>query len=321
VTVSPSGTLAYVAAAQSMDAPTLAWVSTDGTLTAVGELPVGSAAVDVSPDGTLAVVGTATVPTKSFLWDMVRQVPTGLEVEGSIPRWHPDGRHVALSRGRELLLLDVDDGSETVLVSEPGGRSPSFAADGSTVAYAVRGKSGSQDIFALLPGDTTPQAVVATAAEEHSPALSPDGRWLAYVEGSSGGNEVYIARFPSGTGRRRVTTKGGNQPLWRRDGRALFFRENLDQDTTDLVRSIELRVVAVAPGDTLDLGAPQTLFLVSDPSAALGSNTFGNWGAAYHATPDGSRFLMVYRPPLQPLTEIVVVQNWLEELKRLVPAN
>ncbi len=115
VAVSASGTLAYVAAAESRDNPTLDWVDLDGTSTRVGELPVGSSMIDLSPDGRLAVVGTFDVRPRVFVWDMVRQVPTGLEVEGFIPRWHPDGRHVAFSRGAQLLLVDVDDGSETVL--------------------------------------------------------------------------------------------------------------------------------------------------------------------------------------------------------------
>ena len=86
------------------------------------------------------------------------------------------------------------------------------------------------NILALLPGDTTPQAIIATDAPEHSPALSPDGRWLAYVSQESGESHVYVVRFPSGTGRRRVTTNPGREPLWRQDGRALFFRERIGEN-------------------------------------------------------------------------------------------
>ena len=85
-------------------------------------------------------------------------------------------------------------------------------------------------------------------------------------------------------------------------------------------RGGELRVVAVGAGETLDLGPPESLFILSDPTAPRFSGTFSNVGATYQASPDGARFLMVYRSR-ESLTEIVLVQNWFEELKRLVPTN
>ena len=305
VTVSASGTLAYVPQAQSTDSPSLEWADVDGTLTRVGALPAGAASVDLSPDGSLAVVGTGEGPRRVFLWDMVRKVPTGLNVPGVTPRWHPDGQHIALSQGRRLLLLDVNDGSETVLV-EGGGRTPSFSADGDTVVYAALGESGSQDIFALLSGQATPRPIIATDAQEHSPALSPDGRWLAYVSDESGELHVYISQFPSGAGKRRITANVGNQPLWRQDSGALFFREAVG-DNPEPAR--EMRVVAVGPGERLALGESESLFDTFNPSSPRVSSTFINSGSTYQATPDGTRFLMVYKSRPGPLTEIVVVQN------------
>jgi hypothetical protein len=125
--------------------------------------------------------------------------------------------------------------------------------------------------------------------------------------------QVYVARFPSGTGRRRVTATSGNQPLWRHDSRALFFRERRSSDP----EHFELRVVTIGSGETLTLGAPETLFELGRPGLPLLSATFINSGAAYRATPDGRRFLMVQRPARLPLTEIVVVQHWDAELRRL----
>ena len=174
----------------------------------------------------------------------------------------------------------AEDGSETVLSSHQDAalRSPSFSSDGSMLAYVVTRGSVS-DIYARMPGSSAPQAVLAADTFEHSPALSPDGKWLAYVEGGAGADaQVYIARFPSGSARRRVTTNGGNQPLWRPDGRALFYRENRAADQAG--PTIELRVVSVEPGDTLTLGVPRALFPVVSPSAPLVSNTFHNEGAA-----------------------------------------
>jgi hypothetical protein len=80
-------------------------------------------------------------------------------------------------------------------------------------------------------------------------------------------------------------------------------------------------MVTVEGGDTLHLGNPHKLFSVVSPSAALISTTFQNEGAAFHASSDGRRFLMVYGPQPKPLTELAVVQNWFTELQRVVPRS
>ena len=321
VAVSPSGTLAYVPAPGSERVATLAWVDADGTRASMGELPAGSEVVDLSPDGTLALVGTTVSPNRMILWDLTRQAPAGLEVEGRTPRWHPDGRRVALGRGTDLLLLDVEDRSEETLVAGTARTdSPSFGVDGATLAYVSFGKAGDQDIFALLPGEAEPRPVVATDAEEHSPSLSPDGRWLAYVSDASSidfAGDVYVARFPSGTGRRRVTNNGGIEPLWRQDGRVLFFKERRAPTSEEPVW--DLRMVSIGPGNTLELGAAESLFATVDATQRVYTGAYWNMGATYQATADGTRFLMVWNTFPEPAKEIVVVQNWHEELKRLVP--
>jgi serine/threonine protein kinase/Tol biopolymer transport system component len=317
VAVSDSGTLVYVVDVPTAP-PTLAWVDASGQLTPAAELPAHASSVDLSDRSSLAVVGLSGAPRRVILWDMQRQVPTGLQVEGMTPRWHPDGRRFAVSKGDRVVLVDAEDGRETVLVSTKSGglRTPSFSADG-TLAY-VQTAGASADIYALSPGGTEPRPVLATDAVEHSPALSPDGKWLAYVEGTRS-THVYVARFPSGAARRRVTTNAGNQPLWRQDSKALFYREDPDRDGPG--RNYELRMVTVEGGDTLHLGNPHKLFSVVSPSAALISTTFQNEGAAFHASSDGRRFLMVYGPQPKPLTELAVVQNWFTELQRVVPRS
>jgi serine/threonine protein kinase/Tol biopolymer transport system component len=315
IAVSASGTLAYVVDVPA-PAPTLQWVDRTGTMTPAGQLPARANAVAVSPGGSLALVSISSAPRRVVLWDMQRQVPTGMAVDGLTPMWHPDGRRFAIGRRDQLLLIDADDASETVLASNAAGalRSPTFSRDGSMLAYVVtRGQTS--DIYGLITDEATPRAVLATPAFEHSPALSPDGKWLAYVDGGGGGEppQVYVVRFPAGTGRRRVTTVGGNQPVWRQDGRALFYREFRDSGPGSL--EIDLRVVDVEAGETLSLGTPKTLFPVVSRTAPMVSNAFNNEGATFHAAPDGSRFLMVFQTPARPLTEIAIVQHLGTELQ------
>jgi len=174
---------------------------------------------------------------------------------------------------------------------------------------------GNADIFALLPGETVAQPVIATELNEHSPALSPNGRWLAYVAD----NNVYVARFPSGTDRRRVAINSSYRPQWRADGKALFYTAMDTSDSGFGFASQDMRIVETQSEDNMELGAPQTLFNVFGPDSRDASSTFSDWGAHYHAASDGSRFLMIYRPTLARADEIVIAQNWLNELERLLP--
>ena len=114
---------------------------------------------------------------------------------------------------------------------------------------------------------------------------------------STGRTDVYIARFPDGSGRVQVTGNGGGAPFWSRDGRELFFTAPPDV----------LQVVSVSFGDRLQVGEARTLV----PTTGL--RIFG-------ISPDGARFLGGRFPRVDPPTEIVVVENWLQELRRLVPS-
>ena len=74
------------------------------------------------------------------------------------------------------------------------------------------------DIWVLSIGDRKTRAVIQTAANEMSPEFSPDGRWLAYVSNQSGRNEVYVQPYPGPGERHLISTSGGEQPAWDRNG-------------------------------------------------------------------------------------------------------
>jgi Tol biopolymer transport system component len=161
-------------------------------------------------------------------------------------------------------------------------------------------EEGGGDIFAVKAGDTTLVPLVTSNARELSPALSPDGRWLAYSSDESGTFEIYVRPFPdAATARWPGSASGGNNPLWSRDGRELFYINGRG----------EMASVPVAAGPAFNAGEPRVLFSVSN-------YTVGGNAGVYDVSPDGKRFLMIR--PLAGLgeTELVVVQNWFEELKQ-----
>ena len=143
--------------------------------------------------------------------------------------------------------------------------------------------------------------LVATGAEEYAPAVSPDGRWLAYGSYDTGSPEVYVRPFPTtSTARWPVSREGGTEPVWSKNGRELYYRDN------------ERRLVAaeLASGPGFAIVSRRTLFSASD----YVSDTRH---AAYSATSDG-RFLFT-RILGGSTPRYVVINNWFAELERRVP--
>jgi len=129
--------------------------------------------------------------------------------------------------------------------------------------------------------------------------VSPDGRWIAYTGRGSGRDEIYVRPFPNvDEGRWQISKSGGSEPLWGPDGRELFY-------TTE--RAIMVLPIDVDP--TFRPGSPEVLF--------EGDYYFVGGGRHYDIAPDGKRFLMI-KSAMKSEARIIVVQNWLEELKRLV---
>jgi len=138
----------------------------------------------------------------------------------------------------------------------------------------------------------------STPAGERRGMFSPDGRWMAYQSNESGSNEIYVSPFGRPGEKRKVSDTGGTAPIWARNGRELFYRQGT-----------RMMAVAIETGRQLTVGKPKLLF---EKDYEI---------AGYDVAPDGQRFLMV--EPVEPInaTEVTLVQNWFEELKRLVPTN
>jgi dipeptidyl aminopeptidase/acylaminoacyl peptidase len=137
------------------------------------------------------------------------------------------------------------------------------------------------------------------------PEFSPDGRWIAYSSDESKRSEVYVRSFPDAGRRHAVSGQGGGEPLWARNGKQLFYRCEAQ------VWAVDVRT----DGD-FSTGKPRLLF--ERPGYSSGLPIRG-----YDLSRDGQRFLMVrmeQRKPT-PVTDMILVQNWFEELKQKVPTG
>ena len=195
------------------------------------------------------------------------------------PRLSPDGTRVVFSADWEgppnLYIADVDGGEPQVLV--PFDRTQQWAGgwtpDGRQVVYAKRNDTFGMDIWVVDVATGARQPILATPFEESRPAVSPNGRWLAYASNASGRQEVYLRAFPKGTWQIRMSMDGGTDPVWRNDGRELFYYQ---PDGVIMAVPIESGA-ASRPA----VGAPTRLFGI-DPRAYR----------SFDAASGGRRFLM-----------------------------
>jgi Tol biopolymer transport system component len=325
--VSLNGTLAYVGVA-AQDGGIVGVVRRDGTFT---PLPIPGSRFtrpQVSKDGRSVAVEVdraGAAETEVHIHDVIRGTTTRLTQEGSdrAPSWHPNSRELAVFSERQDargIFLKSLSGSGRLLVPHAVGtnqRNMSWSPDARLLAYTVQTGSA-HDIWTVTIGET-PEAkpLLNGPSSEFSPRFSPNGRWLAYVSDESGRREIYVRRFPDGEPL-PVSTEGGEGPVWNPNGTELFFQGTYDD-------APRLMSVSVAPdGDSLELGAPKPLLdmRVTASSGAIeqyaGSN---NVGPGYDVFPDGQRFVMIRGADPRGAREIVLVQNFFEEVKRLTAAR
>jgi serine/threonine-protein kinase len=150
----------------------------------------------------------------------------------------------------------------------------------------------------------SPTTFLETPFIETSATFSPDGRWLAYMSDESGRWEVYVRPFPKGEGKWQVSTEGGRHPVWARETLELFYRNGDKMMVVDYA----------ATGDAFRAEPPREVFTVptmdDEPHAT------------YDVTADGKRFLVLLPEESDEVpTQLIVVLNWFEEVKRLVPVE
>ena len=284
----------------------LTWTDRSGkVLETVGEQASFSGLALSPEDRRAAVALTIGPPLNRDIWvvDLTRDVMTRLTFqpgEDSNAVWSPDGTQLVFqsSRAGAGSLRSVRVGGtavdEPLIEQQSGVFVPSdWSTDGRHILYSHADRSlGAPDLWALpTGGDRKPIRLTETPFNELFPVFSPDGRWFAYASDESRNSEVYVQPFPP-TGRKYLVSRdGGSQPLWRRDGRELFF---LTQDAT-------LYSVSVVTVPEFEAGIPQRLFASPAPTFT-GSRAYG-------ISRDGQRFLFA-APAQVSTTPLQVVLNW-----------
>jgi serine/threonine-protein kinase len=250
-----------------------------------------------------------------WLYDPGRGTLTRLiEVRGIIPwlTWTPDGKRVTFSSfaggGWDLYWMSADgSGSPDRLAPGESLQWPgSWSPDGQALAFSKTDPTTGSDIWVLnLKAQHKLQPFLQTPTNESGALFSSDGRWLAYQSDETGRWEVYVRPFPGPGGKVQISTEGGVEPVWARNGRELFYR-NGDK----------MMATAIETKPTFTATKPKLLFerhYETSPQSFL---------ANYDVSPDGQRFLMIKASEQESAaTQLNVVLNWSDELRRLVPAG
>ena len=290
--VSPGGTAVYAPANPTK--MSMAWVGRDGGVQRTSAEQGLYREVTLSPDGTKAVVRHG---LDIWVHDLQRGtrsrlVQGGGSVSNMFPLWSRDGARIlfASNRGGNWdLYAQPADGSQPAqrLLDRPGDQFPFSVGTDGRVLFLEQPLQTGRDLMVLLP-DGQGGPVRVTPANETEGQFSTDGTRLAYSSDESGRYEVYVQSYPSGSNRTQVSSGGGFQPRWSRDGRELFYV------TGDAIMGVDVR----ADGS---VGTPRRLIDRAQYFIRFQS---------YDVSPDGKRFLMIRRDEGAVPRQLNVILNW-----------
>ena len=279
--------------------------------------PVGTYGLrDISPDDQhVAATRYDEKTRKQDIWlsDLARGTETRFTVdpaEDSWPTWSPDGNRIVWLSDRSRksgIYMKAANGSgqDELLFESDNQKFPMhWSPDGRFLLYREHDPQKGTDLWILpIEGEHKPYPWLSTQFDESSwHGFSPDGKWIAYSSTETGRSEIYIQAFvpgePASGAKWPISSGGGTMPIWRRDGRAMYYF-----DTKSKMMEVEVTL-----GSKIVAGVPKELFDIGPLRADM--------SRAWSMTGDGQRLLFVTRAEDADLSPFTVVLNWMAELKK-----
>jgi serine/threonine protein kinase len=290
----------------------LTWLDRSGKNLATIGVPdtANLAHVELSPDGKRVLV-QRTVNANTDLWliDAIRGVPTRFTFDAAIDGWavwSPDGSRVAFDSNRSGIYQLYSKSSsgagtdESLLESDQTKGPNDWSSDGRFLLFRSLDPKTGWDLWTLpLFGDKKPFPFLKTPFEERDGQFSPDGKWIAYQSNESGRSEIYVQPFPGPGGKFQISSNGGAQVRWNKNGKEIFY---LSLDSKMMATSVKLST----DGQSLETGTPVALF----PVRIAGGPLFGAYKQQYDVSPDGQRFLVNLAADEGATTPITLIYNW-----------
>jgi serine/threonine protein kinase len=269
----------------------------------------------LSPDGSRVVIDRYSVGIRAgsrdlWLYELARGTVSRLTFdpsENSDAIWSPDGKQIVFESTRGgsrgfYKKLSSGTGAEETLFKASDLRAPrDWSSDGKFILFERSDPKTGFDLWVLpLFGDHKPFPFLQTEFQELDGRFSPNGRWIAYDSNESGKREVYVQPFPASAGKWQISTNGGSDPIWRSDGKELFY----------LATDGKIMAEPVKSEATFEAGVPKALFQTMFIGFVRGGFEH------YRVTADGQRFLVNMPSAGGTPPPITVVLNWAAGLKR-----
>jgi len=297
IAVSNTGTLAYIPGLQPSYRVSL--VDRAGNRKDLGSLPGSAFAPRISPDGR-QLAWDALQGSDIAVW--IADFPSltsrrRLPSPGKYPLWSADGRRVffiAAHDGQEALFWQAADGSGTPELLALTARAPEhWSAKTQSLTYITL-TNADYDVwqYSFVDKKASPLVQIPKSSQ-HSSRVSPDERRIAYASDESGRFEVYVQPLPPAGAAFRVTTGGGEHPVWSPDGTELYFD-----------RGGRLFTTSIRTDPVFNAAAPVEL-----PIAGF---IQGPGRRQWDITSDGKQFVMLFPSP----EEIRIIPNWFDDLRR-----
>ena len=312
--LSPEGTLAYLIGDRQFTERQLVWRTRDGTESPSGLQPRAYGHFRLSPDGRRIAVNVRDPDLDIETCDLVTGTCQGLTTHPTQdyhPRWEPGGSRIVFSSSRDgtgfrLFAKSSDGTGEAEQLTHSAFAQLSGSIVGGQIVFAGPTEESVDYDISILDLETgSVRPLLEEDWYEGNAQISPDGRFLAYRSDESGEHAIYVRRFPSLEDKERVSPAGGQDPRWNPDGSGeLFYVEGGER----------LQSVMIVENEWPRVERPTTLF--SHPFVI----NFGDY--SWDVAPGGERFLVLgsSSEPRKP-QRIVVVQNFLQEIERLLPAE
>ncbi len=217
--------------------------------------------------------------------------------------WSPDGRRIAFGSDQPPTPRLFIKNANGTGAEEPVAEGRAFPTDwggGQNILYLVDGGPTRLDVWIHDLSTRSSRPLLNSTFNERAARFSPDGKWIAYVSDEARDAQVFVRSFPDGAVKIQVSSAGGNQPEWRRDGNELFY---LDADSNLMAASVQ------SNGGQLVIGTAQPLFRTDLEPERLLRNGFST-------SVDGQQFLIMAPVGDQRATPFVAVLNWTSGLAR-----
>ncbi len=311
--ISADGTLVYAPREEEVEDEVngrLLSIPREGTAELLNPVSRAYQVPRLSPSGKdLLMILTEGGATDVWSMDLSRATLNRITIDGQngVAVWHPDGNHVAFTTRREgafnLFSKSIDSSEpERRLTESPNTQFPtSWSPDGRRLAFVEYDPETQFDVWIWSERTRRSEPFLKSPFHESAAVFSPDGRFLAYVSNETGEDEVYVRPSDGSSGKWAVSTGGGREPVWSREGSELFYRD------AEWMMGVTIRTE-----NGFEAGEPQALFEAPFDEAGV---PYAN----YDVSKDGNRFIMVRTDEGREAKRVIVVIHWTTELLKKVP--